>query len=63
MRAIKLDPAMLLGFRIVGSEDQERLLTSGVLNSPKIGDKLWPSVRDDLPEVATASDAISRVQG
>jgi hypothetical protein len=62
MRAVKLDPAMLLGFRIVSSQDQEALLTSGVLNSPKIGDKLWPTVRDDLPEVAAASDAASRHQ-
>jgi len=41
MRAIKLDPAKLLGFKIVGSDDQTTLLTSGVLNSAKIGDKGW----------------------
>jgi hypothetical protein len=41
MRAIKLDPAKLLGFKIVGSDDQRTLLTSGVLNSAKIGDKGW----------------------
>jgi hypothetical protein len=41
MRAIKLDPAKLLGFKIVGSDDQKVLLTSGVLHSAKIGDKGW----------------------
>jgi hypothetical protein len=41
MRPIKLDPAMLMGFKIVGSDDQKALLTSGVLNSAKIGDKGW----------------------
>lgn len=44
MRAIKLDPAKLMGFKIVGSDDQKALLTSGVLNSAKIGDKGWGSI-------------------
>jgi len=44
MRAIKLDPAKLMGFKIVGSDDQKALLTSGVLNSAKIGDKGWGTI-------------------
>jgi hypothetical protein len=52
MRAIKLDPAMLLGFKIVGSDDQNALLTCGVLNSAKIGDKGWPSIGSDSMDIA-----------
>lgn len=50
MRAIKLDPAMLLGFKIVGSDDQKALLTSGVLHSAKIGDKGWGIIDSESPE-------------
>lgn len=57
MRAIKLNPAMLLGFKIVGSDDQKALLTSGVLNSAKIGDKGWGVFDDELPEALKAHPA------
>jgi hypothetical protein len=50
MRAIKLDPTMLMGFKIVGSDDQKALLSSGVLNSAKIGDKGWGALVDESPE-------------
>ena len=54
MRAIKLDPAMLMGFRIVGSDDQKALLTSGVLNSAKIGDKGWGTIDAESAEIERA---------
>ena len=60
MRAIKLDPARLLGFKIVSSEDQDVLLTSGVLNSAKIGDKGWPSIQNDMADVSTTADEAAR---
>ena len=50
MRVLKLDPAKLLGFKIVGSDDQKALLTSGVLNSAKIGDKGWGVFDGEVPE-------------
>lgn len=60
MRAIKLDPAKLLGFKIVSSEDQDVLLTCGVLHSAKIGDKGWPSVQSDLPDGSATADETAR---
>ena len=57
MRGIKLDPAMLLGFKIVGSDDQKVLLTSGVLNSAKIGDKGWgASTIEESPDAESARE-------
>lgn len=56
MRAIKLDPAKLLGFKIVGSDDQKTLLTSGVLNSAKIGDKGWGVTVAALPQTEQTGD-------
>lgn len=57
MRALKLDPAMLLGFKIVGSDDQKALLTSGVLNSAKIGDKGWLTIDAESSEAKRADEA------
>jgi hypothetical protein len=56
MRAIKLDPTMLMGFKIVGSDDQRALLTSGVLHSAKIGDKGWGAIDAESPETQRAHE-------
>jgi hypothetical protein len=56
MRAIKLDPAMLLGFKIVGSDDQKALLTSGILHSAKIGDKGWGGIDAEMPGTESAAE-------
>ena len=56
MRAIKLDPARLMGFKIVGSDDQKALLTSGVLNSAKIGDKGWGTIDAESPDAKRAHE-------
>ena len=58
MRAIKLDPAMLLGFKIIGSDDQKALLNSGVLHSAKIGDKGWGNIDADLAKPQRAVEAV-----